>query len=92
MESPQKSLLLDFIAGDKHGKLECDYLLIAIGREPQLDFFSNHNLDIFRELEQRGKLYLIGDVKNGIYRQAAIAAGEGIMAAMKINSLLNEGS
>jgi thioredoxin reductase (NADPH) len=92
VESPHKRLLLDYTVGDKHGELECDYLLIAIGREPQLDFFSNLDLDIFRELETLGKLYFIGDVKNGIYRQAAIAAGEGIMTAMKINSLLNEGS
>lgn len=91
-ESPEKSMLLEYNSGDKLGELECDYLLISIGREPQLDFIPNYDQAIFRELEQQGKLYFIGDVKNGIYRQAAIAAGEGIMTAMKINSLLNEGS
>jgi thioredoxin reductase len=43
-----------------------------------------------QELEAQGVLYPIGDVKNGIYRQASIAVGEGVLAAMKIYRHLKE--
>ena len=67
-----------------------DYLIIAIGRRAQLDIIP----DSFRQqagaLEERGVLHIIGDVKNGIYRQTSIAVGEGVMAAMKIYRYLKE--
>jgi thioredoxin reductase len=34
-------------------------------------------------------IYFVGDVKNGLYRQAAIAAGDGLRAAMEIHHNLN---
>ncbi len=37
------------------------------------------------ELVEAGRLYWIGDVKNGSFRQAAIAAGDGLRAAMQIH-------
>jgi thioredoxin reductase len=63
---------------------ECEALLVAFGREPQLRLLINRLREISRALEAQGKLYLIGDVKNGIYRQTSIAVGDGILAAMKI--------
>jgi thioredoxin reductase len=66
------------------GFLVADYLLFATGRIPQVSFLSdeliNNNLE---------SIYFAGDVKNGLYRQAAIAAGDGLRAAMEIHHILN---
>ena len=62
----------------------CDYLVYAIGRRPNTEFYTEHVQQVAGELEQSGVLYRIGDVKNGIYRQVAIAVGDGILAAMQI--------
>ncbi len=59
--------------------LEADALLFAIGRVPQVDFLST---ELFTRVHPG--LYFVGDVKNGLYRQAAIAAGDGLGAAMAI--------
>ncbi len=39
-----------------------------------------------KELIETGRLYFIGDVKNDLFRQVAIAAGDGLRAAMEIYS------
>ena len=65
-------------------QFHADYLLGAIGREPRLDCISEKFRKQAQSLEEQGILYMIGDVKNGIYRQTSIAVGEGVLAAMKI--------
>lgn len=65
--------------------LDADYLLFAIGRVPQMDFMSDELVN-----QNVEGLYLIGDVKNDLYRQAAIAAGDGLRAAMQIYHSLEE--
>ena len=70
--------------------LAVDYLVGAIGRDPNLDFISGQFLEIAIQLENSGKLYYVGDVVNGLYRQTAIAVGDGILAAMKIYKYLEE--
>jgi thioredoxin reductase (NADPH) len=62
----------------------CDYLVYAIGRRPNTGFIAEQVWQMAEELEQRGVLFWVGDVKNGIYRQVAIAVGDGILAAMQI--------
>lgn len=69
--------------------LNTHYLIGAIGREAQLDFAPNQNLENFRELVKQGALYQIGDVCNGIYRQTSIAVGQGVLTAMKIYRCLS---
>ncbi len=61
-----------------------DYLLIAIGRVPNLYCLSDSLVSRLPELEREGLFYKIGDVGNGRFRQASIAMGQGIEAAMKI--------
>ncbi len=61
-----------------------DYLIAAIGREPQLDFIKEGKKNLFDKLKDKS-LFLIGDVKNEIYRQATISIGDGIFTAMRIS-------
>lgn len=70
--------------------LDADFLLAAIGREPQIDFMTGFLTSQPDELVRLGKLHLIGDVQNDIYRQTTIAVGDGVMAAMKIYRQLEE--
>lgn len=69
---------------------EVDSLVGAIGREPQLDFISGQFSKKAIQLENSGDLYYVGDVINGLYRQTAIAVGNGILTAMKIYNHLQE--
>lgn len=57
------------------GNFEVDYVLVAIGRKPQMPRISPPH--------PKG-LYWAGDVHNGPFRQAVIAAGDGLKAAMKV--------
>ena len=77
-------LQLFFQTNDGMESRLADYVIFATGRRPELSFadpFIHKHLD---ELQEDGKLFLIGDVKNDLYRQASIAAGDGIRAAMEI--------
>lgn len=69
---------------------QADTLIGAIGREPQMDFVSGPLLERMADFETRGILHLVGDVKNGIFRQSAIAVGDGIRAGMRIHQVLEE--
>jgi thioredoxin reductase (NADPH) len=72
--------------------LRADYLIGAIGREPNLDFVSTELLEQYPALQKRGILHFVGDVKNDIFRQTAIACGDGIRAGMCIYQALKESS
>ena len=63
---------------------QVDYLIGAIGRVPNTDFLSDQITEQREGLQSAGLLHFIGDVKNDIYRQASIAVGDGIKAAMQI--------
>jgi thioredoxin reductase (NADPH) len=57
-------------------------LVVAIGREPALDFLSENLHRNLENLRDAHVLHMIGDVKNDIYRQTAICVGDGIKSAM----------
>jgi len=92
-EAPISNVEFDKLAGrlkvqlDASEFIETDYLLFAIGRIPQMDFLPEELVG-----QNLKGLYFVGDVKNGLYRQAAIAAGDGLRAAMQIYHSLKEGS
>lgn len=70
--------------------IRVDLLIGAIGRDSQLDFVSGQFSKKAIQLVNQGDLYYVGDVVNGLYRQTAIAVGDGILAAMKIYRRLKE--
>jgi thioredoxin reductase (NADPH) len=71
-------------------QFHADYLLVAIGREANMDCLSAELIQQIPMLEKQGILYIIGDVKNGIFRQTSIAVGEGVLTAMKVYRYLKE--
>lgn len=82
--SSGNTIRLECIASKGTWNIVVDYLLFAIGRVPCLDFLSSEVSKKILKNKNNGQLYLAGDVKNDIFRQTAIAAGEGIFTAMKI--------
>ena len=85
-----KAMTLECTGPNGLFELEIDYLIGAIGREPNLDFLSSAVAGQIEGLRSQGILFLIGDVKNERYRQTSIAVGDGIMAAMQIANNLRE--
>ena len=57
------------------GTFKVDNILAAIGRIPNIEIVDGIN---------HPKMFLIGDVKNGIYRQTSLAISDGIRTAMQI--------
>lgn len=80
--SSSGDLRLDVAALDGETTVEVDYLVGALGRMPRLDLLSG--LEDVQSLESQGLLHRIGDVRRGMFRQTAIAVGDGMLAAMKI--------
>ena len=81
---------------DRSLDLQADYLLLAIGREPEIAFLSP-------SLQERmsaeggnvtarngGPIWFAGDVARGNARQTAIAVGDGVAAAVQIHQVLTE--
>jgi thioredoxin reductase len=97
-EIPVRGVSVDEIGGrlkvqiGADESLDADYLLFAIGRIPQLDFLSPSVREHEASLKAEGRLYFAGDVQNGLLRQTAISAGDGLRAAMQIYHSLKEGS
>ena len=88
--TPGERILLHCQGPSGDIQLNADYLLVAIGRVPQMDCLSERLRQEAQVLEKQGILYMIGDVKNGIFRQTSIAVGDGVLAAMKICRRLKE--
>lgn len=61
-----------------------DYLVIAVGRDPATHFFTRGLDEQSAYLALADRLHMVGDVKNGLYRQASISVGNGVEAAMRI--------
>ena len=81
-----KKLILRVIHTDsqKENQIHANYVVIAIGREPLVDFFGNRLKKNFKNLIKAKTLYMVGDIRHRIYRQTAICAGDGVKAGMQI--------
>jgi thioredoxin reductase len=88
--NPGHGMLLECSTPGGPKSIQVDILIGAIGRDAQLDFISGQFSKKAIQLVSHGDLYYIGDVANGLYRQTAIAVGDGILAAMKIYRRLEE--
>jgi thioredoxin reductase len=88
--TPDRKMALECSTPTGEDILKVDILVGAIGRDPQLDFVSGQFAEKAIQLEGSGDLYYVGDVVNGLYRQTAIAVGDGIFTAMKIYGRLKE--
>lgn len=85
-----ENLHISTSGGDGHEIFVVDYLIGAIGRKENKIPLTESMKSIENSLVEMNKLYYIGDVKNGIYRQTAIAIGDGLKAAMQIYRFLKE--
>jgi thioredoxin reductase (NADPH) len=80
IKNSDKELILRFKNNEK--VFLADYLLFATGRQPEDSLLT-------KELKENSDLFMIGDVKNGILRQTAVAAGDGLKAAAEIYGIIS---
>ncbi len=64
-----------------------DIIVVAAGRTPRVDFIS---ANLLSSPPADGSFHMCGDCGNGIYRQTAIAVGNGVEAAMKVARYLKD--
>jgi thioredoxin reductase len=79
-----QDLVLSFETGGVREQVRTKHLLLAIGREPELELLGPRRKEGEAGRLEREGLRLIGDVGNGIERQASISAGQGVRAAMAL--------
>jgi thioredoxin reductase (NADPH) len=72
--------------------LEADAAVTAVGRDPETGFLSPSVRSRLTVLQGSGRLWLAGDVVRGRLRQASIAAGDGMRAAMELWDCMDHGS
>jgi len=79
---------LEYSAGkdDNVVTMQADYVILALGREPALDFLGSSVKKRMDELARGKRLFLAGDVGNGHMRQVSISVGDGVKAAMEISA------
>jgi thioredoxin reductase (NADPH) len=72
------------LAAGGNREIVCQRILTAIGRAPALDFLDPDLRASLSGRVREKRIFLAGDVSSGRFRQAAIAAGDGLRAAMMI--------
>jgi thioredoxin reductase len=84
MEESADRIRCRFRNRDEVAEHVLDCLIFATGREASTDLLDEDILEQIDSLYQLKRLFLAGDVKNGDFRQTAIATGDGIRIAMEI--------
>lgn len=85
-QKTEGGILLD-LHGDTAKEMQTDFVIIAVGRQPNLSFLSPDLSKISKW--NCSPLFFAGDVINGDLRQVGIAVGDGIKCAMEIARMLN---
>jgi thioredoxin reductase len=92
VEMDSGELVLGLSMGGSSSMIHADHLVVAIGREAEMEVLSGLGEQVIARLREQGLLHLIGDVTGGRMRQTAIAVGEGVKAAMILSARLGEGT
>lgn len=74
----------------KNQKRMIDYCIIAIGRKLCLDYLDSPLKIRLEKLRKKQRLFSIGDLNHGRYRQTAICTGEGVKTAMQLAEIIKE--
>lgn len=90
-DEPGGALRVQCGRGSRTWDMMAHFILFAVGREPETGLLSPELQRRLPALEAADRLYPVGDVKNGLLRQTAIAAGDGLRAAMQIYHTLQNG-
>ncbi len=90
IETLEDGLRLKVVDAGRETAYKVNVIVGALGRVPAGPEWTDQAKDQKQAMLQSGRLHLIGDVHNGSYRQTAIAAGEGLKAAMQIYQFLKE--
>ncbi|MCJ2533151.1 MAG: NAD(P)/FAD-dependent oxidoreductase [Candidatus Thermoplasmatota archaeon] len=96
MTESMDEVVVECACGDEKKIFKADIVTAAYGREPRVDMLPS---ELRERVDDSGEgppmtgiegLFVAGDVVRGIHRQAAIAAGDGILAAMHVEQLLRK--
>ncbi len=79
-------LMLTVKKGNKIRLVHSDWLLVAVGREPEIEYLPYSA----RQTDKMHGLFMVGDVKRGDFRQTGIAIGDGLLASMKVVDYLKD--
>jgi thioredoxin reductase len=88
--SEEEKVVLATKTDKEISEIHSDLILVAIGREPNIEFLSDSLKEEFENPKKDSKVYFVGDVKKGNYRQVSIAVGDGMKAAMEIVKKLSK--
>jgi len=85
LTSARKGAEADGVILEARGKkISCQRILTAIGRAPAMHFLASDLRASLDDFVKQKKIWIAGDASNGRFRQAAIAAADGLRAAMEI--------
>ena len=84
MKLEGKKIIINAKKNDKSIPIFAEFVIVAIGREPDLNILSKDLLNSYEEKTELPFLHFIGDVKRRNYRQVSIAMGDGMDTAMEI--------
>ncbi len=84
VEMEDDKIILTILNEGREEQITSNYILVAIGREPNISFLDSKLVQQYENPKDDFGLYFVGDVKLGNFRQVSISMGDGMKAAMEI--------